>query len=342
MKTNTLLSYNELKEKIPLENNDLKFLEDTQAIIKNIFLKKEKKIIIFMGPCSIHDEASAILYAKKLKTLQKKLKNIFLIMRVFFEKSRTGNSWKGYLYDHSLDNSFDIENGIIKVRQLLVKLTKLKVPICCEFLDPNASYYFNDLISWGFIGARTASSTFHRHFASSLSIPIGFKNSLDGDVNASINGAIVAKNPQNYIGIDKFGKICQISTDGNNFSHIVLRGSNSSPNYEQASIDEIISNMKEKNVDFPIIIDCSHGNSKYDCNNQINVFNYVINHLIKNNYPIIGLMLESHLNEGNQSKNLLKLRFGLSITDSCISFKKTKNLLLSAEEFLKTPQCLHQ
>ncbi len=342
MKTNTLLSYNELKEKFPLEKKDLIFLNKTKKIINNVFLKKDKKIIIFMGPCSIHDEPSAIEYAKKLMSLQKSLKNIFLIMRVFFEKSRSTLSWKGYLYDPYLNSTFDIENGITLVRKLLIKLTKLNVPICCEFLDPNVAYYFNDLISWGFIGARTCCSTFHRHFASSLSIPIGFKNTLDGDITASINGAIVAKNPQNYISIDNNGKICQISTDGNIFSHIVLRGSNSSINYDQKSLDNVIILMKEKNVNFPIIIDCSHGNALNNHNNQIKAFKYVITNLLEKNYPIIGLMLESHLYDGKQSKDLLNLRFGLSITDSCISFKKTKDLVLFADDFLKTFQILHQ
>lgn len=342
MKTNILLSYNELKEKFPIGVNEQKFLKDTQKLIKNIFLKKDKKLIIFMGPCSIHDENSALLYAKKLKTLQKDLKNIFLIMRVFFEKSRSCNSWKGYLYDHSLDNSNDIENGIIKVRKLLIELTKLNVPICTEFLDPNASYYFNDLISWGFIGARTSLSTFHRQFASSLSIPIGFKNSIDGDINSSINGAIVAKNKQNYISIDNNGKICQISTDGNEFSHVVLRGSNTSINYDKYSLDVTLSLMNEKNVHFPIVIDCSHGNAQNDHNNQIKVFNYILNNLVGNKYSIIGLMLESHLNDGKQTADLLNLRFGLSITDPCISFEKTEKLILYAEDFLKTFQYLHQ
>jgi len=341
MKTSILPSYNEFKKQLPLNKEDSKFLKDTQKIIKNIFLKKEKKIIIFMGPCSIHDEKSAILYAKKLKLLQKSSKNIFLIMRVFFEKSRSSNSWKGFLYDPFINNTFDIKKGIIKVRKLLIALTRLKVPICCEFLDPNSSYYFNDLISWGFIGARTCCSTVHRHFASSLSIPIGFKNTLDGNVSDSINGAIVARSAQSYIGIDKNGKLCQISSFGNTFSHIVLRGSNKSINYDQTSLNTIINIMKKENTNFPIIIDCSHGNAQNNHNNQIKVFTYIIKNLIKNNYPIIGLMLESYIREGKQSLDLLKLRFGLSITDPCINFKKTKKLILFAEEFLNKTQLLH-
>lgn len=333
MKTKILLSYNQLKNKLPLSEENLKFLCETQTIIKNIFLKKEKKIIVFMGPCSIHDETSSILYAKKLKNLQRDVKNIFLVMRVFFEKSRSGHSWKGYLYDSDLNNTFNIEKGIIKVRKLLIKLTNLQVPVCCEFLDPNASYYFDDLISWGFIGARTSSSAIHRHFASSLSIPIGFKNSVDGDLSNSINGAIVAKNPQNYISIDPNGTICKISTEGNNFSHIVLRGSNTSTNYDQKSLKKVMNLMKEKDVDFPIIIDCSHGNSQYNHQNQIKVFNYVIKNISKNS-SVIGLMLESHLNEGKQPIDLLNLRFGLSITDSCISFEETKNMILFADNFI--------
>jgi 3-deoxy-7-phosphoheptulonate synthase len=335
MKTNILSSYKELKEKFPLDKKDSIFLKKTQKIIKNIFLKKDKKLIVFMGPCSLHDETSIIQYANELKTLQKDLKNLFLIMRVFFEKSRSANSWKGFLYDPNLDNTCDIKNGLIRVRKLLLTLTQLKVPTCCEFLEPNASYYFNDLISWGFIGARTCYSNVHRHFASSLSIPIGFKNPLDGDISSVINAAIVAKSSQNYISINNEGKICQISSDGNILSHIVLRGSNKSTNFDEISINNTIKLMKEKNAFFPIIIDCAHGNAKNDHNNQIKVFKYVITNLLKKNYPIIGLMLESHLNEGKQSPDLSNLKSGLSITDPCISLKKTKELILFADDYIK-------
>lgn len=342
MKTNVLFSYKELKEKLPLSHNESLFLAEIKKTIKNIFLKKEKQLVVFVGPCSIHDEASAILYAKKLKELRKDLKNVLLIMRVFFEKSRSANSWKGYLYDPDLNNSFNIEMGIIKARKLLLRLAKLHIPVCCEFLDPNASCYFDDLISWGFIGARTASSSFHRQFASSLSIPIGFKNSLDGDIRTAVNGAIVAANAQNYIGIDINGKICQISTGGNDFSHIVLRGSNTSANYDEKSVKGAVFIMKEKNADFPIVIDCSHGNARNDHKNQTEVFEYAIQNLLNKNYPVIGLMLESHIYEGKQAYNPLNLRFGLSITDPCLGFEKTEELIVFADEFIKTSRLLLQ
>lgn len=342
MKKTTLPSYKEIKEKFFPSKTDKLFLKHSKNLIKNIFLKKEKKLIIFTGPCSIHDETSAILYAKKLKNLQTKLKNIFLIMRVFFEKSRSQNSWKGFLYDPYLNNTYDIKKGLIKVRKLLLKITKLNLPISCELLDPNTSYYFDDLISWAFIGARTSASTVHRHFASNLSIPVGFKNPVDGDINTAINAAMVAKNPQNFIGIEENGQICQIASNGNLFSHIVLRGSTTTTNYDKTSIEATLKMMKEKNAFFPMIIDCSHGNTKNNYNNQLKVFNYVIKNLLNNNYPILGLMLESHLNKGKQKLDLLNLKFGLSITDPCISFEKTKQLILFAEDFLKKSQYLHR
>jgi 3-deoxy-7-phosphoheptulonate synthase len=341
MKQIPLFSYKTLKKKFFLCKESKDFLLSTKEKIKNIFFQKEKKIIIFTGPCSIHDEKSALLYAKKLKSLQKNLKNIFLIMRVFYEKPRSKNSWNGFLYDPDLNNSCNVKKGIIKVRKLLLKLTKLKIPISCEFLDPNTSYYFDDLISWAFIGARTSASMIHRHFASCLSIPVGFKNSIDGDVQIAINSAIVAKNPHSFVGINENGNICQTITKGNIFSHIVLRGSGISTNYDKNSIENILKIMKEKKKNFPIIIDCSHGNTQNDYNNQINVFEYVIKNLITKNYPILGLMLESHLNDGKQNFNLSNLKFGFSITDPCISFEKTKNLLLFADDFLKKHRYLH-
>ncbi len=328
-------TYKELKQKFPLKSDNLKFLDHIKNIYKSIFYNKHlNKLIIFAGPCSIHLEKEALLYAEKLKKLQKVLKNIFLIMRVFYEKSRSENSWKGFLYDPDLDNSFNIENGLIKTRRLLIKLTKMKVPIATEIVDPNVFNFFDDLITWGFIGARTSASQLHRHFVSSLKIPIGFKNALDGDINIAINGAIISKSKQNFISIDNDGKISQIISDGNKFTHIVLRGSKTSINYDEKSIAKTVELMKEKKQNFPIIIDCAHGNSKYNHQNQIIAFQDIL-HLIKEkNFPIIGIMLESNLKEGKQNLNPLNLRFGKSITDPCIDFEKTKDLILKADEKL--------
>jgi 3-deoxy-7-phosphoheptulonate synthase len=334
MELKSLPSYKLLKNLISLSDQDINFLNSSQKAAKNIFLKNEDKVIVFAGPCSIHDEASAIVYAKKLRDLQKNLKNIFIIMRVFFEKARSKNSWRGFLYDPELDNTYDIETGIKKVRKLLIEITKLKVPICSEFVDPNVSSYFDDLITWGFIGARTSASSLHRHYASSLSIPVGFKNSLDGDLEIPINAAMVAKSPQSFVSIDENGKICNIKSNGNTFSHIVLRGSKTKINYDNNSLDAVIKKMNIDKINLPIVIDCSHGNSQNDHNNQIIAFQHSMNNIIENRYPIIGLMLESNLLEGNQKTDLLKLRFGMSITDPCIDFETTRQLILQADEML--------
>ncbi|MFA6118672.1 MAG: 3-deoxy-7-phosphoheptulonate synthase [Parachlamydiales bacterium] len=334
MELKSLPSYKSLKNLISLSNQDINFLNSSLKTAKNIFLKNDNKVIVFAGPCSIHDENSAIIYAKKLRNLQKNLKNIFIIMRVFFEKARSKNSWRGFLYDPELNSSCDIEEGIKKVRRLLIEITKLKVPICTEFVDPNISSYFDDLITWGFIGARTSASSLHRHYASSLSIPVGFKNSLDGDLEIPINATTVAKSPQSFVSIDENGKICNILSKGNNFSHIVLRGSKTKVNYDDSSLEDAVKKMNFNEIATPIVIDCSHGNSQSDHRNQITAFRHSINSIIKNQYPIIGLMLESNLFEGNQKTDLLKLRFGLSITDPCIDFETTGKLLLEADEML--------
>ncbi|NGX48747.1 MAG: Phospho-2-dehydro-3-deoxyheptonate aldolase, Tyr-sensitive [Candidatus Anoxychlamydiales bacterium] len=338
MKQNSFPTYNDLKQKLALKDADLKFLDNVKSFCKNIFYKKNlNKLIVFAGPCSIHSEKEALLYAEKLKNLQKELKNIFLIMRVFYEKPRSENSWKGFLYDPTLDNSLSIETGLIKTRKLLLDITHMRVPIATEIVDPNVFNYFEDLISWGFIGARTSASPIHRHFSSSLKIPIGFKNALDGDVDIAINGAYTSKNRQSFISIDDDGKIYQKRSSGNELSHIVLRGSKTSINYDEKSLDNANESMKGKNRNFPIIIDCSHGNSRYTYQNQIKAFEYTLRLIEKEKYPIIGVMLESNLKEGNQSLNPLNLRFGKSITDPCIDFEKTKDLILKADKMIKIP-----
>ena len=337
-KINSFPTYTDLKQKLALEDADLKFLNNAKRFCKNIFCKKNlNKLIVFAGPCSIHSVDEALLYAEKLKNLQKELKNIFLIMRVFYEKPRSENSWKGFLYDPALDNSLSIETGLIKTRKLLLDITKMRVPIATEIVDPNVFNYFEDLVTWGFIGARTSASPIHRHFSSSLKIPIGFKNALDGDVDIAINGAYTSENKQSFISIDDAGMVCQKKTFGNEFSHIVLRGSKTSINYDEKSLDNTIKLMKEKNKKFPIIIDCSHGNSRYTYQNQIKAFEYTFRLIKKKKYPIIGVMLESNLAKGNQSLNPLNLKFGKSITDPCIDFEKTKDLILKADKMIKIP-----
>ena len=246
MKHFFLPSFKELKKKYPLDGYQKKFIDYSKTFCRDIFNKSSKKLVVITGPCSIHDEGQTLLYADKLKNLQKDLKNIFLVMRVFFEKPRSKNSWKGFLYDPKLDKSNNIQDGILKVRKLLLKITTKKVPIATEFLDPNLSSYFDDLISWGFIGARTSASTLHRHLASSLRIPIGFKNALDGDVDIAINAVIIAKNTQNYVSFDENGKICQIESLGNKFSHIVLRGSKTEINYDKKSLDQVLKQMQSR------------------------------------------------------------------------------------------------
>lgn len=334
MKQSFLPSYKQLKEKYPINPKELVYLKKTKKIIKDIFFQKNKKIIIFTGPCSIHDEESTLLYAEKLKNIQKNLKNIFLIMRVFFEKSRTKNDWRGFLYDPDLNNTYNIKKGIIKVRELLINLAKKNVACCYEILDPNISFYFDDLISWSFIGARTSASFLHRQYASLLSMPVGFKNALDGNIDDAINGAITAKSPQKFVSISENGTICQINSDGNPMSHIVLRGSKTCINYDKPSLESVDKKIKKNNLNIPIIIDCSHGNSLNNYLNQIEAFKNILKTINEKKFPIIGIMLESNLIEGKQIFNPLNLRFGLSITDPCLSFEKTQELILLADKHL--------
>ncbi|MBN2478872.1 MAG: 3-deoxy-7-phosphoheptulonate synthase [Parachlamydiales bacterium] len=338
-----LITYKKVKSDLPLTSDIKTKLQNFQKNLKNIFLQKEKKLIIFTGPCSIHDEKAAMEYAKNLTNLQKNLKNVLLIMRFHYEKPRSNNCWKGYFYDPKLDGSDDISNSIITIRKMLIKITELGLPISTEFLQPNILNYFDDLISWGFIGARTSASSIHRQLASSYEIPIGFKNSIDGNIEVAIDGAKVAGSKQSFIALNDDSELCQAVTDGNSYSHIVLRGSEKNINYDESSIIRALDLMKNKKFFSPIVIDASHGNSQKNFKNQIKCFEYIFENKILQKYPIIGLMLESNLLEGNQKLNSLNLRFGLSITDSCLGWEESEKLIYFADEnFSKSFHHHHQ
>lgn len=303
---------------------DYNFINTSRKTIENILSGKDDRMLVIVGPCSIHNYVQAIEYAKKLH--EGKYKNLFIVMRVYFEKPRTCLGWKGLIYDPYLDNSNKIPDGLLIARKLLIELTKMKIPIGLEFLDTITPQYLADLVSWGAIGARTSESQVHRHLASGLSMSVGFKNLTDGNVIKAIEGAKSASYPQAFLGIDENGCSSCIETTGNQFTHIILRGG-ITPNYNEDNIKNVSELINKNNLNNnKIIIDCSHDNSEKNYKRQGLVAVYTRRLHLTKKYPICGIMLESNINEGSQkiSTNLLH---GVSVTDSCINIEDTFYLL---------------
>jgi 3-deoxy-7-phosphoheptulonate synthase len=315
----------DLIKSFPLRKKERKTLSLSRMTSEHLLKGEDDRLVIFTGPCSIHDPEIALEYASLLKQLSQKVgERIFLVMRVFIEKPRTQFGWKGYLYDPLLDGSDEIKQGLHCSRELLLKLVRMNVPIATEFLDPILSAYTQDLVTWGIVGARTSSSQVHRQMASHLPMPIGFKNETNGTIDNAICAALAARHPQTSVGIDKNGQICSMKTAGNPYTHVVLRGSQTSSNYDHLSIHKAIQKQRLYGLNSRLLIDCAHGNSQKDPQKQQEVFVNVLEQIQEGNNLIMGLMLESHLQGGN----------ALSLTDPCLDWEATKKLILWAYQSL--------
>lgn len=328
--TETIPSPEELLEEFPLLEEEAQYIQSSRQEIRDILHKRDSRHLMIVGPCSIHDVTSATLFAKKLKALAQSLSDTFLlVMRVYFEKPRTLLGWKGILRDPDLDNSYDTNKGLRLTRQLLLELAELQVPVATEFLDPASAFYFSDLISWGCIGARTAASQTHRQLASGLPLPVAFKNSTDGNIDIAINGVVSASIPHSFIGMNEKGKAQLIHTQGNPDGHIVLRGSDTATNYDPESITYATEQLQQRSLTPRLLIDCSHGNSRRTYQWQTQVFESAIQQIQQDNRNIAGMLLESHLEAGNQilSENPTQLNPSVSITDSCLDWFSTEKLL---------------
>lgn len=322
-----LPSYNELKQRLPIPTHTSVFIERSRQTVEKILTGADRRLLLIVGPCSIHDAASALEYGAKLQELAATYSTQFFVaMRVYCEKPRTIKGWKGYLYDPFLDGSNQIKIGIEKTRKLLLDLAELGIPAATEFLDPLTAYYYDDLISWGSIGARTSASQTHRQLASSLSMPIGFKNGIAGNVSAAIDGVIAASHPHTYLGISNDGSKSIIHTKGNFTSHVVLRGGESGPNYDPQSVADAIQKLEQANLPPQLVIDCSHHNSNKQHFHQTVVFQSILQQIIEGNENIRGLMLESHLHAGSQPLST-DLQYGVSVTDPCLDWQSTSQLL---------------
>ena len=312
----------ELVNKYPINDEISKLVYGTRNEISQILHNKDDRLFVVVGPCSIHDTESALEYAEKLALQNKKLnKNILIIMRVYFEKPRTTVGWKGLINDPDINETFNIAKGIELARKLLINIAELGLPAGTEFLDPISPQYVTDVISWGAIGARTAESQIHRELASGLSCPIGVKNGTDGGLKAAIDGIQAANHSHVFLGATKEADIAMLKTAGNNDTHIILRGGKE-PNYDSESVKSTLTALREAEVNESIMIDASHGNSQKKFKQQIPVIESISDQILNGNDNIKGVMIESHLNEGNQ-KISESLKYGQSITDACMGWEDT-------------------
>lgn len=316
----------ELVNKFPINDEIAKLVYGTRNEISQILHGKDDRLFVVVGPCSIHDPESAIEYATKLTEQNSKLKeNLLIIMRVYFEKPRTTVGWKGLINDPDINETYDIAKGVEMARKLLIEIANLKLPAGTEFLDPISPQYVTDIISWGAIGARTAESQIHRELASGLSCPIGIKNGTNGGLKAAIDGIQAANHSHVFLGATKEADIAMLKTAGNHDSHIILRGGKN-PNYDQQSVEATLTALREADVNESIMIDASHGNSQKKFKQQIPVIENISEQIKLGDKNIKGIMIESHLNEGNQ-KISDNLTYGQSITDACMGWEDTVNCL---------------
>lgn len=328
----------QVKARLPLTERASETVIKGRQVVEDILDGKDHRLLVVVGPCSIHDLQAANEYADKLKALHDKVADtLFIVMRVYFEKPRTTVGWKGLINDPYLDDSFHIEEGLYRARSLLLHLAELGLPAGTEALDPITPQYLGDLITWTAIGARTTESQTHREMASGLSTAVGFKNGTDGSLAVAINALRSAATPHSFLGINQAGQCAVIRTRGNRYGHLVLRGGNQ-PNYDSVSIALCEKELQEAGLRCKLMVDCSHSNSNRDPALQPLVLDNLVNQLLEGNQSIIGMMLESNLGWGEQklnAENPSALQYGVSITDPCIDWPTTERILGEAAEKLR-------
>ena len=333
-----IIAPTDLRQVFPLSEQSGTCVSNSRAAIHKILRGEDKRLMVVVGPCSIHDPKGALEYAEKLALLSKEVSGeLLLIMRVYFEKPRTTVGWKGLINDPDMDGSHLISKGLGIARGLLCKVTEMGLPVATEMLDPITPEYLADLLSWGAIGARTTESQTHREMASGLSFPIGFKNGTDGNLQIAIDAMKAALHPHSFLGINRDGLTSILQTTGNPDVHMVLRGGNNKPNYSPEDIAKAEELLGKAGLTPTVMVDCSHGNSEKKYERQPEVMKSVVDQIEAGNRSISGVMIESYLKEGNQPmpKDLSSLAYGVSITDSCISWETTEKTLREAHARLK-------
>ncbi|UWN48125.1 Phospho-2-dehydro-3-deoxyheptonate aldolase, Tyr-sensitive [Alcanivorax sp. ALC70] len=316
-----------LKEELPLSDGALNTVLQGRQQIRDILDRKDPRLFVVIGPCSIHDPKAALEYAERLKKLAAEVDDaLFLVLRVYFEKPRTTVGWKGLINDPYMNDSFKVADGLHIARKLLLDVAELGLPAATEALDPTTPQYIQDLISWSAIGARTTESQTHREMSSGLSGPVGFKNGTDGSLDVAVNAMLSVRHPHRFLGIDPDGRVALTTTKGNQYGHVVLRGGGGKPNYDSVSVALAETALDKAGVSTNIMVDCSHANSNKDPSLQPLVMENIGNQILEGNTSIVGLMVESHLKQGNQKipANLEDLEYGVSVTDGCIGWDTTE------------------
>jgi 3-deoxy-7-phosphoheptulonate synthase len=330
-----LLTPRALKTELPASEGVNQSVVESRQRVARIFKREDPRLLVVVGPCSIHDVDGALDYGARLNRVRRELADqMEIVMRVYFEKPRTTIGWKGLVNDPHLDGSNDIETGLKKARRLLLDLTALGLPTATEFLDPIIPQYIDDLVSWAAVGARTTESQTHREMASGLSMPVGFKNGTDGSLQIALDAMISARTPHSFLGIDQDGVTSIIRTTGNPVGHVVLRGGRARPNYDAASLNEAEQQLARAGLPPVLMVDCSHANSGKQHARQEEVWRSVIEQRKQGNQAIIGAMVESYLEEGNQPfpRKVSELCYGVSITDACLGWEATERMLRWAKD----------
>ena len=330
MSNTALVRPSDLEARIPLSAKAEETVLEGRWQLEAVLNGEDERFAVIVGPCSIHDQQAAVEYAERLKPLADKLSDrILIVMRVYFEKPRTTVGWKGLIYDPNLNDTYQIEDGLHRARRLLMEIAETGLYSATEFLDPIVPQYVSDLVTWAAIGARTTESQTHRQMASGLSMPVGFKNGTDGDPQTAVDALVAAGTPQAFLGIDHDGQASIVETRGNRNCHLVMRGGRSGTNFDARSIAAAADALRKANAPSPIVVDCSHGNSNKDHTRQHIAFRDVLTQRIAGNRDLMGVMLESNINAGAQKLGAdpAELEYGVSITDSCIGWDETVDLL---------------
>ena len=328
----------EIHARVPLSRNAVDTVMHGREALRNILDRKDKRMFVVVGPCSIHDPVAGLDYARRLKAVADKVSDTLLIvMRVYFEKPRTTTGWKGYINDPDLDDSFRVDAGMEQARQFLHDVAEIGLPAGTEALDPISPQYLGDLIAWTAIGARTTESQTHREISSGLSTPVGFKNGTNGDVAIAVNAILSASRPHSFLGINGQGRTSIVRTRGNPYGHLVLRGGDGRPNYDTVSVQMAQQALLKAGLPANIVVDCSHANSFKNPELQLLVMADVVNQIRQGNRSLVGVMIESNLVASNQPipADLKQLKYGCSVTDACIDWEATERMLLDAAQHLR-------